>query len=178
MALLIEDVAEFLTSIYAYPLAQEAISKGLLLSNNTCKLMILCAKLELQKRDFKKSELVTKDLLEENFSNHKAWNFIGSLYIAKSELVKACEALESALSLAPEVDEDVWEINYKLAQCYLKLNNLRDYPRIKQLFLKSCELNPSSRTWLGVSKICALLGEELDAEEALLVFSLIIILII
>ena len=61
---------------------------------------------------------------------------------------------------------------YLLALCLLENcagSDDENLPRVKSLFMRAAELNPSSRSWLGVAKACTLLGEHASAEEALLV---------
>jgi predicted Zn-dependent protease len=46
------------------------------------------------------------------------------------------------------------------------------------MYLKACELNPTSRSWLGVGKACLLLKEYKEAEDALSVSKAAIIFIV
>jgi cytochrome c-type biogenesis protein CcmH/NrfG len=69
--------------------------------------------------------------------------------------------------------------NLKLDQIYIRLGSIYLHESLnrnpvdqnsaqiaKSMFLKSCHIYPTSRSWLGVGRACVLLEEFVDAEDA------------
>lgn len=165
--------AEFLIQVHASQLAERVLAQELLTSS-TIEPFLLLSQLDIQRRNFSASEDHLKSALAILQSDPYAWAAMGHLQYIQKQWDDAKMSYETVLSFAPD-DYDLSWIHTRLGDIFLKsIENDKSIEEsnqkaiyAKSMFLRSCEANPTCKSWLGVGKSCIILNELDQAEDAL-----------
>ena len=102
-----------------------------------------------------------------------SWSITGHINFLESNFEAAKSAYETVISLATE-PSDLSLVYSRLGSIYLSKSNGKDsrndnyYAKMaKTMYLRACEISPSSQTWLGVGRACYILENYIESEDAL-----------
>ncbi|KAJ3101698.1 Cilia- and flagella-associated protein 70 [Phlyctochytrium planicorne] len=174
-------------------LSQEILVSGQ--PSNGVQAYLLLARLEVQRGNFSSAIQHIREALDVRQDDPDAWTFLAHVHFIQKQWSDAQTSYETVLSL-PEESKDLAKVYIRLGTVYLitvksliqvnlDQHHLSHAVRVQKLkaelsqveinaaklaktmFLRACELVPSSKSWLGVGKACIALGEFTEAEDAL-----------
>ncbi|KAJ3056144.1 Cilia- and flagella-associated protein 70 [Rhizophlyctis rosea] len=173
--------AEFLIQCHAGKLAERALAQELILIGPRVKPYLMLSKLESQRGDFVQAEKHIRDALEVQQDDPDTWAALGHLQFIQRLWHDAQQSYETVLSLSRD-PTDIALIYVRLGSIYLQNatagTGLVGTPEAehkvdakfarmaKTMYLRACEKDPSSTSWLGAGKACLALGELDEAEDA------------
>ncbi|KAI9204949.1 uncharacterized protein BJ171DRAFT_423701, partial [Polychytrium aggregatum] len=168
--------AEFLVQCHAGQLVERALSQEMLKNGPQVRPYLLLSQLEVQRSNFKVAEKHVQDAIDVKQDSPDAWAALvislpkpphnlaliylrlGHLYLRKAGFVPS----DSIRCLLGEISESQDALGFKTQDTHSA--NLA-----KAIYIKSCELEPTSNGWLGVGKACLALSEYAEAEDSLAV---------
>ncbi|RKO83519.1 hypothetical protein BDK51DRAFT_34747, partial [Blyttiomyces helicus] len=163
--------AEFLIQCHAGQLAERALAQ-VLLRGPRVKPYLLLSQLEIQRSDYVRAAEYLNQALAVQQDEPNVWAAMGHLQYIQKLWDEAQTSFETVLTL-PQEPTNVSLIYVRLGSIYLQ-NATSAKPidaslaRLgKSMYLRACELNGSSVSWLGVGKACLALKEFDEAEDAL-----------
>ena len=126
------------------------------------------AQLELQKGKKEAAKEHLKKAVEMYPEDAEAQASLGNYYYSNGQYAEARTVYESVLAM-PADPKNLAQVYYRMGKIYLDSanDNEQQLKLAKTLFIRACQLKPSSSAWLGVGKVCFLLQEYADAEDAL-----------
>ncbi|KAI8835610.1 hypothetical protein BJ741DRAFT_607390 [Chytriomyces cf. hyalinus JEL632] len=177
--ILMLKAAEFLVQIHATRLADSALANALLRLGPSVSPYLLLSQLELQRGNPSVAVDHIKSAMQVRQDDPDVWAALGHLQYRQRVWGEAQNSYETVLSL-PNEPTNLPLIYIRLGFLYLKsLGSItkkvsdRTYAevelakRAKTMYIRACELKPSSQSWTGVAKACILLNQYEEAEESL-----------
>ncbi|KAJ3295071.1 Cilia- and flagella-associated protein 70 [Rhizoclosmatium sp. JEL0117] len=171
--------AEFLVTVHATQIADSALSNSLLKTGPSVHPYLLLSQLELQRGNPVIAIENIKSAMQVRQDDPDVWAALGHLQFRQRVWGEAQSSYETVLSL-PNEPENLPLIYMRLGFLYLRtLGNItkkvseRTYAEVelarkaKTMYIRACELKPSSSSWLGVAKASILLGQYDEAEDSL-----------
>ncbi|KAJ1551557.1 Cilia- and flagella-associated protein 70, partial [Nowakowskiella sp. JEL0078] len=155
--------ADFLVHSHAGQLAEKALSHEILTSGINIKSYLKLTQLELQRGNFELALGHVKTALAMQQDNPDVWVALGNLQFVQRDWLDAMVSYETVLSL-PKDASNISHIYIRLGTLYLKVSRFRE---ARTMYLRACEIDATSKSWLGVGKACLLLTEYEEAEDAL-----------
>ncbi|KAJ3045423.1 Cilia- and flagella-associated protein 70 [Rhizophlyctis rosea] len=153
----------------------------LILVGPRVKPYLMLSQLEIQRGDHSQAEQHIRAALEVQQDDPDAWAALGHLQYIQHSWHEAQQSYETVLSLSQD-PTDIALIYVRLGSIYLQnatsstglvINLEAEHkadPKLarsaKTMYLRACENNPSSTSWLGAGKACIALGELEEAEDA------------
>ncbi|TPX37150.1 hypothetical protein SmJEL517_g01059 [Synchytrium microbalum] len=174
-------VAAFFIHVNAVVLAEVALAQELLVSGPSVHPYLLLSRLEAQRGTPRATSRATENLrtaLEIKRDDPNVWAALGHLQYSQEQWEDAQLSYETVLSM-PEEPTGLGLVYSRLADLTLRSAlpandklpgtlavDVSGARLAKSMYLRACELEPSSRTWIGVGKAAWALDELVEAEDA------------
>ncbi|KAJ3142013.1 Cilia- and flagella-associated protein 70 [Physocladia obscura] len=171
--------SEFLVAVHAMQIADCALSNSLLKMGHSVAPYLLLAQLEIQRGDPIVAVENIKSAMQVRQDDPNVWAALGHLQFKQRVWGEAQNSYETVLSL-PHDPTNLPLIYIRLGFLYLRTLGCitkkvieRTYSEIelakkaKTMYIRACEIEPSSSSWLGVAKASIMLGQFDEAEDSL-----------
>ncbi|KAJ3196420.1 Cilia- and flagella-associated protein 70 [Irineochytrium annulatum] len=180
------STAEFLINAHAGQLAERSLAQEILQSGPTVHPYLLLAQLEIQRGKYAAASDHIRAALDVRQDDPDAWAKLAHLHFIQRQWSEAQSCYETVLSL-PQEPKNLAQIYVRLGSVYLinidqtqllscvtggqtpeRASADANFAKLaKTMFLRACEITPSSKSWLGVGRACMVVGDYEEAEDAL-----------